>query len=550
MKKIKDSPVWAGKGMALILVLLLYFPAFGQENLPSIRATSKNVLIKDGYVWRSGIWSLSPETKPDIYHPLQPLVSKTISFYTDIDSITFRAEPGNTYGFNIILNSKDTCITQIVMDNRLVEAGYDKLKMISPELLAMDFLVFRNYMEKEHAGLYRYRSKKEIKKLFDDGLLSIDEQMSQLEFGKKIMYLISKVQDGHTGTNLSSKILKAYGNDTPIFPLSLYFTNENTVVRYSKFSELPIGTEILAINGIPMKEIKKTLFDYLPADGQIQTKKQQILNNGAFAFLYRLVYGNSNSFMVDRKGLKGRVTVKINAVLAKDLDDNISNTKSNAKDLQFSHLPSGIVLLTIKTFDQGRLKQAKLNVEAFLEKSFQQMDKDKTDKLIIDLRGNAGGLDIYGPLLFSYLSHKPFRYFKSIYKANNAEAISDNPLVELQQPQRKSFEGKIMFLIDGLTFSSAADFCAMAKSNGIGSFVGEETGGAYYGNTSGQTIKIELPNSKIQIVIPRFAYFNEVKKVRYKDRGTLPDYPIAQKLEDIIKAIDKPMQKAIELLSN
>lgn len=550
MKLIKFNPFRAWYCIALIMVHVgLVQSAFAQQKLPLIRATSKNVSIKDGYILQIGTWNLSPEVKLDSYHAIKPFTRRTITFYTDQDSIAFDVVSGQSYNFDILLNGKDTCHTQITMDKMASDTLTGNLKPINPELLAMDFLIFRNYLQAEHAGLYRYKTKEQMEKLFDEGLLSIKEPMSKLEFGKKIMYLISQIQDGHTGTNLSSLIFNTYKDEAKLFPLFLYFDEKQAFVRCAKPDGLPIGTEILSIDGIPIKSIKQKLFAYLPSDGQIQTKKRHTLNNGSFAFLYNLVFGNKNSFLISYKNLKGSIkTVHIKATFAKDFDCELNNQNVAAKDLQLKYLQKDIALLTIRSFDQGRLNRAKLNFKTFLANAFKELETQKTEKLIIDLRGNAGGLDEYGPLLYSYLTQQPFKYLASVYEAGNQNPLTNNPLLKIQQAQATGFTGKVAFLIDGLSFSTTADFCAIAKSNHRGLFVGEETAGAYYGNNSGQTIKIELPNSKIQIIIPKFRYTNAVKKTKYKDRGTLPDYPIIPGINDLIKNRDVQLERAIALL--
>lgn len=98
-------PIWVGSVM-----LLLSQSAFAQ---PVIKATSVHVDIKDGDLLRKGIWDLSPEIRPDRFYPIGPKKERKMTFYTDIDSISFQVKPGHTYDFVILLNGKDSCFTQI-----------------------------------------------------------------------------------------------------------------------------------------------------------------------------------------------------------------------------------------------------------------------------------------------------------------------------------------------------------------------------------------------------------------------------------------------------
>lgn len=101
------------KNFLLLLFLIINIQAFAQNDLPVVKATSKTVSIKDGNIIRTDYWTLSPETKLDIYQADKTSATKTVTFYTDIDSIAFEVKPRDSYDFVILLNGTDSCFTQI-----------------------------------------------------------------------------------------------------------------------------------------------------------------------------------------------------------------------------------------------------------------------------------------------------------------------------------------------------------------------------------------------------------------------------------------------------
>jgi hypothetical protein len=89
-----------------------------------IKATSEIVDIKDGKILQKETWRISPKLNPDIY----TTSNKRVTFYTDIDSISFKINPKKCpYDFIILLNEKDTAYTQIVYDPSLL-SYLEKLK--------------------------------------------------------------------------------------------------------------------------------------------------------------------------------------------------------------------------------------------------------------------------------------------------------------------------------------------------------------------------------------------------------------------------------------
>ncbi len=84
---------------------------FAQQKLPVIKATSKKVDIRDGNILKKAIWNISPELKPDLYET--PNKNKKVTFYTNLDSISFIVKPNEKYNFIILLNNKDSALTQI-----------------------------------------------------------------------------------------------------------------------------------------------------------------------------------------------------------------------------------------------------------------------------------------------------------------------------------------------------------------------------------------------------------------------------------------------------
>ena len=366
---------WYRKCIALcVLFILVNQISFAQQ--PIIKATSKKVDVKDGEIYQKGAWNLSPEVKSDVYYAMEPINQKRIIFYTDIDSISFDIKPGNIYDFIILLNNKDTCYTRISTTKPVKEIEINTLSvaLIEPVILQHDFTLFREALQKDHAGLYRYKNEAALDKIFDSCFAAINHPMTQLEFAKSIMFVISALEDGHTRTNIPRLLMKYYGENKKLFPLYPYFIANKAYVLCGNLNELPASTEILSIDNKPIAEIEKEIFRYFPSDGSIETKKRQELNDGAFPIVYSWIFGDKSSFNVQYKNNKGEIgIVDIAGKTVRDFECEYKS-KSVTKFLQLDFPEKNVALLTIKSFDDNRITGAHLNFKNFLDTSFKEIN--------------------------------------------------------------------------------------------------------------------------------------------------------------------------------
>ena len=80
-------------------------------------------------------------------------------------------------------------------------------------------------------------------------------------------------------------------NYPKMFPLNLRFIKGKAYIISSPNNSITPGSELLSINGKQMSGITRTILAYLPADGDIETGKYQLLNRR-----FRLFY----NFFIER----------------------------------------------------------------------------------------------------------------------------------------------------------------------------------------------------------------------------------------------------------
>lgn len=96
------------------------------EELPVIRSSVSSVSILDGKVFKKEGWNLVPEAKPDVYDvALLEGKPHKVTFYTDMDSISFLVALGKSYDFMIDWNGK-MCHQRLVGKKYVPAAVFDE----------------------------------------------------------------------------------------------------------------------------------------------------------------------------------------------------------------------------------------------------------------------------------------------------------------------------------------------------------------------------------------------------------------------------------------
>ncbi|MFY7810827.1 MAG: DUF4932 domain-containing protein [Flavobacterium sp.] len=97
----------------ITISLISSFNLLFAQKRPFIHATDIKINIKENGKKTNNNWELMPYLHPDIYETKATTTPKRVTFYTNLDSISFDVVKNKIYDFDIILNNKDTCWTRI-----------------------------------------------------------------------------------------------------------------------------------------------------------------------------------------------------------------------------------------------------------------------------------------------------------------------------------------------------------------------------------------------------------------------------------------------------
>ncbi|MFZ1807186.1 MAG: S41 family peptidase [Cyclobacteriaceae bacterium] len=430
---------------------------------------------------------------------------------------------------------------------------------ISTEEQKEDINVLHTNLEKYHPGLYRYTTKDSIDLAFSRAKTRITSQPLAC-FYAEITQLLSKVRCGHTRSYSPVAMDEAFTQNELFFPASIKYLDGKVYINevFMPKTQLRTGVEVVAINDRSIEEINFILFSHLPSDGFITTGKRKMIER-RFSLYYQLyVDSGTKEYELQLRNLNGELQC---ITIAGTSWDQLEPTQNKQLPLSIS-FHSDYALLDIRTFDSRTISQSEQDYYDFLESSFSELKQKNVKNLIMDLRGNGGGDDNYGATLVSYFAKDSFRYFEHIEVTDNYDGygkvnlkngrrlMTSHKGLDVWQPQANGFTGNVYVLIDGFSFSTCADVATVMHHHQLATFIGEETGGGYDGNTSGNSKSLVLPNSGIRINVPMWKYTTANIGHPYHGRGVMPDYPVEQTRKELLENKDAVMAKALQLMQH
>ena len=261
--------------------------------------------------------------------------------------------------------------------------------------------------------------------------------------------------------------------------------------------------------------------------------------------------------------------------------DEAARMKSGEPLWEMTRLDGQTAYLRMPTWS---VYNSKWEWKPWLEARLDELVAAQTPALIIDLRGNEGGLDCGDPLVarliekdlivpgrVRYVSSQAtpddldpfldtwddsFRDWGQDATPDSAPALlagngrsffrlAEEPpgqQVKTIAAKGERYRGRVVVLIDSVCSSATFQFARMIQQAGLATLVGEPTGGNQRGINGGAFFFLRLPNSKIEVDVPLIAYI--MPGAEPPDAGMTPDVLVAVTPEDLRAGRDRQLEEA------
>jgi hypothetical protein len=448
-------------------------------------------------------------------------------------------------------------------------------KTLNPDSARHDIELLRALFDEFHPGEFQHSVKEQFEVDYQNLLKEINGELSPLDLYKKIQRFCVFVKDGHTFSDHS--LVVKFLNSRQVVPFNIFKIENKFYIRKVASDSLKylIGKELITINAVPISDIIKKIEPYLDREGQNESgfqRKYQL-----FPFYYFLT-DTGTAYTVEYKDALEQMSNK--KIAGVPYQEFLKKTRIIVEPVSFDVSGDKIGILHVNTFVISDFESRKINYKRYFDDVFKQCEKEKINRLIIDVRGNGGGSPEVSNYLFSYLkTNGSYFYNKEIctkYRTNDKfnkycttpSFLPNTDTVMLvkngglyceinngksnywglirQKPKRKSFQGKLVVLEDGGCFSTTGHFIALIKNYNIGQLIGDYSMGSSYSNDGG--LYFQLPYSKFKVRIPTTRFKVDVDNFAYDPKGIKPDILVLPTISDFLSGLDVQMIEAERLL--
>jgi len=353
------------------------------------------------------------------------------------------------------------------------------------------------------------------------------------------------LKDGHTNVwfpqDIQNNILSTDFGEYMFVLSSIDGKAIITRINESKKDELPIGTEILKVNGLRSREhLERNVFPYIASSTDFIRENWGVekMLEGYVGTTYELEVQLPNGIIK---------TIKV------------TNTKTEEKEifppfekrelLDFKWLENDIAYVALNSFDDWEISSS------FREKI---PELKSAKKLIVDLRFNGGGNSIIGKVIFYHLTNDTILYGPKSQSRQHIPTLKawsrDNYYYDFEYipdtlgiGDRNLLKGNrivvpTVVLIGHNTASAAEDFLIYADNQKHITKIGQPT----FGST-GQPLGFVMPNGGFARVCTKKDTYPDGRE--FVGYGIQPDIEVKTELTDYMENKDPVLEKAIEYLN-
>ncbi len=460
----------------------------------------------------------------------------------------------------------------------------DAKRLFTPAELRADFTAMYQSLKSAAYNLYAFTPKAVLDRSYRETLAALKKPMTLFKAQIRFEEFLSLVHMGHARVSFPYAVWSQYLKDGgTAFPFTIRVIEEKTTIaqNQSGTDEIARGDEIVEMNGIKMSHWLKRAERHVSAETPYMAHS---LMEYDFPMYVWVELGEVPGFdLVLRKPDGKTRKVRVPARTSTEMK-TFAATQPPVLALDNPMREAKILADNVGYLRPGPFYNAEAKTEAeqwdvsgfrtFVDDAFGKFKAAHADRLIIDLRGNPGGDNLFSDVMIAWFADKPFRFFSQFKVRVSPESTKANadrlekdaaaagpvsrqyaemyakakpgdvvdfemPLVEPRKEER--YRGKVFLLIDRQSYSNAVAVAALVQDYKFGTILGEET--SDMATTYGAMEQFKLPATGMAVGYPKAHIVRPNGDLRA--RGVTPD--IAIRIPAVETPADEVLQRAVAI---
>lgn len=401
---------------------------------------------------------------------------------------------------------------------------------LNVECMLADIKQLKDELISSHPKMDYYCTKEDIDSAFNMAEIQCATKKTTKEFIEILSSMLHTMKDSHT--NLSPLVLTQFKNINRVFPFYLEQIEGKYYMKKCYNEIIPPGVECLEIDDVEFHQIHKKAKIFAFQEGESKAANEQMALK-LIARIFSVYYLKNKEFItfkiVDYRG--DTLLKKIQSVTLRSVIFNKDWNRTETNSFWFDS--SGTACMNLGSFSARRNK----GMKKFIDDFFKEVELNKSNHIVIDLRDDSGGYVSIKNYLINYLdiskTDKRERYdfirsdrdrFSSLgwwikyrYRSYLKKYPNDTLVAkEWKYIQSKNgthcslfypnemklggqvYKGRVSVAMNGLSMSASVMFCSWIKSSGRGELYGDMCMGGSNG-TFGDAVQFKLKHSKIPI---------------------------------------------------
>lgn len=420
----------------------------------------------------------------------------------------------------------------------------DKEQPYTPLQLRADFEHMYRGLQSAHIDLYAFTTKQALDRRYRELYAQLNRPMTLLQAKTQFELFDADVHMGHTRIDSPASDWRKYrAGGGKGFPLEIRVADGRVYVaeNLSGVDAIKPGDEIAGIDGQDVQHWLKRTEQHVSAETRYMADS---LMEYDFAIYVWIELGAVDDFdvVIHRDGsnpqslrVQARSSAQMEAFRAQQppsLDLESPLRTARMLDDRVAYLrPGPFYNVEAKTEAESWDVSA---FQQFIDHSFESFLDAHADSVIIDLRGNPGGDNLFSDVMVSWFATRPFRFasqfkikvspesiaantdriahdaaaagpisrkFAQIYARSKPGDVVDFDIPLAYPREGRRFTGKVYVLIDRHSYSNAVAVAALVQDYKFGFVLGEAT--SDMATTYGAMEQFKLPNTGLSVGYPK-----------------------------------------------